>query len=99
MLNNNGVNQFKQPKNLRDIVLRTCLDEGVDDLVASTVAEIVSETVKGHMNEGFRGNINWLRARAFEEPDTSEDMAKFGKAVSKIIVEEIIMNENIIVLK
>lgn len=111
MVANNGVNNSygcKPPdddgmsdcRSIKKLIFNTCCNEGVDDLTARTVASLVYDELYDDPDDSIRMNlITYKRARAFEEPDVSKEMAEFGKAVSKIIVEEIIMNENITVLK
>ena len=99
MVANNGIDTI-DGGSIVQMIFETCVNEGVDDLTATTISSLVYEKLHEYNMDKFTSLLYYKRARAFEEPDVSKEaMAEFGKTVSKIIVEEIIMNENITVLK
>ena len=98
MVKNNRANVADEG-DLKQMIFETCLHEGVDDLTATTIASILYAELQDFNMGKFTNLLHYKRARAFDEPDVSKEMAEFGKAVSKIIVEEIIMNDHIRVIK
>ena len=98
MVKENGVNTTDE-EGIKQMIFETCLNEGVDDLTATTIASILYAELQDFNMDKFTNLLHYKRARAFDEPDVSKEMAEFGRAVSKIIVEEIIMNDHIRVIK